>query len=69
MAFSVFLAKLPVPILVKFIYSEKTTKIWEISKLLLSVDTVDKSKVEILQIWPLYPHPKYLFGIGIGIGI
>ena len=30
-------------------YSEKTTKFWEISTLLLSVCTADKSKVEILQ--------------------
>ena len=34
---------------VKFIYSEKATKFCEISTLLLSVSTVDKSKVEILQ--------------------
>ena len=34
---------------VKFIYSEKATKFCEISTLLLSVCTVDKSKVEILQ--------------------
>ena len=33
----------------KFIYSEKATKFCEISTLLLSVCTVDKSKVEILQ--------------------
>ena len=35
--------------LVKFIYSEKAEKFCEISTLLLSVRTVDKSKVEILQ--------------------
>ena len=35
--------------LVKFIYSEKATKFCEISTLILSVCTVDKSKVEILQ--------------------
>ena len=33
----------------KFIYSEKATKFCEISALLLSVCTVDKSKVEISQ--------------------
>ena len=33
----------------KFIYSEKATKFWEISILLLYVSTVDKSKVEISQ--------------------
>ena len=33
----------------KFIYSEKATKSCEISTLLLSVCTVDKSKVEISQ--------------------
>ena len=35
--------------LVKFIYSEKAIKFCEISTLLLSVYTVDKSKVEISQ--------------------
>ena len=34
---------------IKFIYSEKATKFCEISTLLLSVCTVDESKVEILQ--------------------
>ena len=34
---------------VKFVYSEKATKFCEISTLLLSVCTVDKSKVEISQ--------------------
>ena len=34
---------------IKFIYSEKATKFYEISTLLLSVCTVDKSKVEISQ--------------------
>ena len=34
---------------IKFIYYEKVTKICEISTLLLSVCTVDKSKVEISQ--------------------
>ena len=34
---------------IKFIYSEKATKFCEISTLLLSVCTVDKSKVEISQ--------------------
>ena len=34
---------------VKFIYSEKATKFFEISTLLLSVCTVNKSKVEISQ--------------------
>ena len=33
----------------KFIYSEKATKFCKISTLLLSVGTVDKSKVEISQ--------------------
>ena len=33
----------------KFIYSEKATKICDISTLLMSVCTVDKSKVEISQ--------------------
>ena len=33
----------------KFIYSEKATKFCEISTLLLSACTVDKSKVEISQ--------------------
>ena len=33
----------------KFIYSERATKFCEISTLLLSVCTVDKSKVEISQ--------------------
>ena len=35
--------------MLKFIYSEKATKFREISTLLLSVRTVDKSKVEISQ--------------------
>ena len=40
-------------ILVKFIYSEMATKFCEISTLLLSVCTVDKSKLEISKIvWP-----------------
>ena len=34
---------------VKFIYSEKATKVCKISTLLLSVCTVGKSKVEISQ--------------------
>ena len=34
---------------VKFIYSEKATKFCEISTLLLTVCTVDKSKVKISQ--------------------
>ena len=34
---------------VKFIYSEEATKFYEISTLLLTVTTYDKSKVEILQ--------------------
>ena len=34
---------------VKFIYSEKATKVCKISTLLLSVCTVDKSEVEISQ--------------------
>ena len=34
---------------VKFIYFEKATKFWEISTLLLTGTTQDKSKVEILQ--------------------
>ena len=34
---------------IKFIYPEKATKFCEISILLLSVRTVDKSKVEISQ--------------------
>ena len=33
----------------KFIYSEKATKFCKISNLLLSVCTVDESKVKILQ--------------------
>ena len=33
----------------KFIDSEKATKFWEISTLILSVCTVDKNKVEISQ--------------------
>ena len=42
-----------ISIMIKFIYSEKVTKFCEISTLLLSVCTVDKSKVEISQIlWP-----------------
>ena len=36
-------------LLLKFIYSEKATKFCKISTLLLSVLTVDKSKVEISQ--------------------
>ena len=35
----------------KFIYSEKATKFWEIFTLLLSVCTVDKIKVKISQIF------------------
>ena len=35
--------------ILKFIYSEKATNFCEISTSLLSVSTVDKSKVEILQ--------------------
>ena len=34
---------------VKFVYSEKATKFFEISTLLLTGTTWDKSKVEILQ--------------------
>ena len=34
---------------VKFIYSEKTTKFWEISTLLLTGTTWDKSTVEISE--------------------
>ena len=34
---------------IKFIYSEKATKFWEISNLLLSYVVPVKSKVEILQ--------------------
>ena len=34
---------------VKFVYSEKATKFWEISTLLLSTVHTDKSKVEILE--------------------
>ena len=42
-----------ISIMIKFIYSEKVTKFCEISTLLLSVCTADKSKVEISQIlWP-----------------
>ena len=36
-------------LLLKFIYSEKATKFWEISTLLLSYAVPVKSKVEILQ--------------------
>ena len=36
-------------VLLNFIYSEKTTKFCEIFTLLLSVYTVDKSKVDISQ--------------------
>ena len=36
-------------VLLKFIYSEKAINFFEISTLLLSVCTVDKSKVEISQ--------------------
>ena len=36
-------------IIIKFIYSEKATKFCDISTLLLSVCTVDKSKVKISQ--------------------
>ena len=36
-------------ILLKFIYSEKATKFFEISNLLLSTVHTDKSKVEISQ--------------------
>ena len=35
--------------ILKFIYSEKATKFYEISTLILTVCTVDKSKVEISQ--------------------
>ena len=35
--------------MVKFVYSEKATKIFEISTLLLSTVHTDKSKVEISQ--------------------
>ena len=35
----------------KFVYSEKTTKFWEIFPLLLTVCTVVKSKVKISQIF------------------
>ena len=37
------------PALLKFVYSEKTTKFCEISTLHLSTVHTDKSKVEILQ--------------------
>ena len=36
-------------VLKKFIYSEKTTKLWEIFTLLLTGTTLDKSKVKISQ--------------------
>ena len=39
----------PIRSLVKFIYSEKATKLCEISTLLLSTVHTDKSKVEISQ--------------------
>ena len=39
---------------VKFIYSEKATKFCEISTLLLSVCTVDKSKVDISGLLRIY---------------
>ena len=35
--------------MIKFMYSEKAIKFCEISTLLLSVGTLDKSKVEISQ--------------------
>ena len=38
--------------IIKFIYSEKATKFCEIFTLLLTVSTVVKSKVKILQNWP-----------------
>ena len=41
--------KQPQSMSVKFIYSEKTPKFCKISTLLLSICTVDKSKVDILQ--------------------
>ena len=40
---------LHLPLQVKFIYSEKATKFCKISTFLLSVCTIDKSKVEISQ--------------------
>ena len=42
-----FTLELPLPI--KFIYSEKATKFWEISTVNLTVTTKDKSKVDISQ--------------------
>ena len=47
--FSAILRLITQWIQVKFIYSEKATKFCEISTLLLTGTTQDKSKVEILQ--------------------
>ena len=47
-------------VILKFIYSEKATKFCKISTLLLSVCTVDKSKVEILKkIWAFSEYTNF----------
>ena len=46
---SITLSYTPTQSIVKFIYSEKATKFFEIFTLLTSVCTVDKSKVKVLQ--------------------
>ena len=46
----------PTLIIIKLIYSEKATKCYEISTLLLSVCTANKSKAEILQNFVAFPE-------------
>ena len=54
-------------VFLKFVYSEKATKFCEISTLLLSVSTVDKSKVEISQNFEAFSENKNFKGILYGI--
>ena len=51
--------------MVKFMYSEKATKFCKISNLLLSVCTVDKSKVVSFRTskFPLFPKPVSWLGL------
>ena len=53
-------------ILVKFVYSEKATKFFEISTLLLSKIHSDKSKVEITQNYVAFSESMN-FNIGLDL--
>ena len=54
---------------VKFIYSEKATKFCEIFTLLLSVCTVDKSKVKISQNFVAFPdYVNFMIVVDMNVG-